>query len=506
MNRPPRTGQLDSSGLPTATITRELVSRIREAEAVSRRLEPGAATRAAVRDRVVAYGETFLASLPDRKCYEIDKTAAREIRRWPIEEGPADVDRVLDVWARCVDEPGINPASAGHVGYIPGGGQYYAALGDYLAAVTNRYVGVRFAGPGAVEMENSLLDWMRDLVGYPEGYGGVLVSGGSVANLVAIVAAREAHALRASEYERAVVYASGHVHHCVDKALRVVGLGDCVRREIDLDDRYRMDPGALEGAIAEDRAAGLRPWLVIATAGTTDVGAIDPLDEVGRIAAANECWYHIDAAYGGFFALVPECRGRLQGMESSDSIVLDPHKGLFLPYGTGAVLARDKRTLLQAYALTANYMQDTLAEEARERTSPADLSHELSRHFRGPRVWLPLKLLGVEPFRACLEEKRLLTLYFHQRVRELGFEVGPEPDLSVSTYRYVPERGDPNAFNLALTEELHRDGRIFVSTTTMDGAFTLRMCALAFRTRLETVDLLLQLLADNVARLSETMP
>lgn len=485
---------------PSATA--DLVERIRRVEAVSRRLDPDAAARRAARERVLSYAETFLEGLPGRKAYEVDKEAARDVRCWPITDEPAAANQVMEVWERCVDGPGLNPASGGHLGYIPGGGLYYSSLGDYLAAVTNRYAGVRFAGPGAVEMEHAVLDWIAGLVGYPDGHGGVLVSGGSVANLVAVVAAREARGIAARDVPRTVVYASSHVHHCVDKALRIVGLGECVRREIGLDARYRMRPDALRRAIEEDRREGLRPWLVIATAGTTDVGAIDPLAEIGEVARDAGCWYHIDAAYGGFFALLPECAGRLRGMEDSDSIVLDPHKGLFLPYGTGAVLTRDKRALLEAYSLTAHYMQDTREEEARARSSPADLSHELSRHFRGPRIWLPLKLHGVGPFRACLEEKRLLALYFHERVQELGFEVGPRPELSVATYRYVPERGDPNAFNRALIDALHRDGRVFVSSTTLDGRFTLRMAALAFRTRLRHVDTLLEMLGGAVADLT----
>jgi glutamate/tyrosine decarboxylase-like PLP-dependent enzyme len=339
---------------------------------------------------------------------------------------------------------------------------------------------------------------MAGLVGYPEGAGGNLASGGSIANLIGIVTARDAKGLEARDFERAVVYMTGQVHHCVDKALRVAGLGGCVERYVALDERYRMIPSELERAIVEDDAAGLIPWLVIASAGTTDVGAIDPLEAIGRIARANGLWYHIDAAYGGFFALVDECRPKLAGMELSDSIVLDPHKGLFLPYGTGALLVQDRRALQRAHYYTAAYMQDVVAEESREAGSPAELSPELTKHFRGLRLWLPLKLHGVGPFRACLEEKLLLTRYFYAEVEKLGFEVGPEPELSVATYRWVPESGDANAFNQALVEEIHRDGRIFISSTMLDGSFVLRLAVLTFRSHLETIDLTLRILKEKV--------
>jgi len=239
---------------------------------------------------------------------------------------------------------------------------------------------------------------------------------------------------------------------------------------------------------------------VIASAGTTDVGAVDPLQEIGEIAKQHNLWYHIDGAYGAFFILVEKCKELLKGMELSDSIVMDPHKGLFLPYGLGTVLVKDKQKLHKAHYYDANYMQDAKTN-SEEILSPAELSPELTKHFRGMRLWLPLKLMGLKPFRACLEEKLWLTKYFHQKVQELGFEAGPEPELSVSTYRYVPEHGDANSFNEKLIKEIHKDGRVFLSSTMLDGKFTLRMAALSFRTHLDTIDLALEMLQEKVKKL-----
>lgn len=480
-----------------------MIERIRELEELSRRLEPDRAERARVRDAAIAYADDFLDRIDELKAYQIDVEPAKGLRDRPISDEPTSIGELLRLIRECVDEPGLNPASGGHLAYIPGGGLYYSAVGDYLADVTNNYAGVRFAGPGAVEMENLLLDWMAELVGYPTGSAGNLASGGSIANLIGIVTARDAHGLRARDYPRAVVYLTEQVHHCVDKALRVAGMGECVTRQVALDDRYRMRPSDLTRRIAEDRAEGLIPWLVIASAGTTDVGAIDPLEPIGRIAKENDLWYHVDAAYGGFFALLDEYRPRLRGMELSDSIVLDPHKGLFLPYGTGAVLVKDRAALHRAHHYHANYMQDILQAEAAQIASPADFSPELSKHFRGLRLWLPLLLHGLAPFRAGLEEKLLLARYFHDEVRKLGFEVGPEPELSVVTYRWVPDHGDANDFNRALVEEIHRDGRVFISSTMLDGKYTLRMAALAFRTHRDTVDRLLTILEEKVKILSD---
>jgi glutamate/tyrosine decarboxylase-like PLP-dependent enzyme len=271
---------------------------------------------------------------------------------------------------------------------------------------------------------------------------------------------------------------------------------------VPLDDRYRMRADALESAIASDRAAGLVPFLVIASAGTTDTGVVDPIEDIAAICAKENLWLHVDAAYGGFFILCEEGRRALGRLDGSDSLVMDPHKTLFLPYGSGAILVRDRTRLLESHHYQANYMQDALS--ARDELSPADLSPELTKHFRGLRLWLPLLLHGLAPFRAALEEKMLLARYFHQRLLERpGFEVGPLPDLSVVTFRYRPASGDPDLFNRKLVEAIHRDGRVFLSSTILDGRFTLRCAVVSFRVHLETIDLALDILDREVRRLEE---
>lgn len=473
--------------------------RIRQLEAEGRLLDPDARERDRLLKVTHGYAQGLLNELSDRLAYGHEKSAASHIRDLPIGEATHRIEALVDLLDEAVVRTGILPAHPGHVGYIPGGGIYASALADYLADVTNEYVGVWFAGPGAVEIENATLAWMADLVGYPVGAAGNLASGGSIASLIAVVTAREAAALTPADYEGVVIYSTSHGHHCVEKAVYVAGLGKAVHRQVALDERYRMVPESLVQLIAADRAAGLRPWLILASAGTTDVGAIDPLAEIAEIARREDLWFHVDAAYGAFFALVDECRPRLEGMERSDSIVLDPHKGLFLPYGTGAVLVRDGQKLRDAHGYDAPYLQDM--EAAEENQAPAALSPELTKHWRGLRVWLPLLLHGVEPFRACLEEKLELARYFYGEIKKLGFEVGPKPELSVVTFRWVPENGDANAFNRALVREIHRDGRIFLSSTMIEGKFTLRLAVLVFRTHLDTIDLMLALLRDLVVQL-----
>ncbi len=480
----------------------ELTKRLRELEAEARLLEPEETGRQAAFSAVAAYAASFLTGLGDRKAYRTPPERGNPFSGQMFKEDPVPIGPVLQMLAEYVDGPGINPASGGHLGYIPGGGIYSAALGDYLAAVTNRYAGVSFASPGAVQMENALIDWMAALVGYPATAAGALLSGGSIANLTALVTARDAAGVGCREVPRTVIYLTRQVHHCIDKALRIAGMSECIRRQVPMDAHYRMVPAALEAAVRKDREAGLNPWLVIASAGTTDTGMVDPLPAIGEIARQFGLWYHVDGAYGAFFALCEPGKKILRGMEMSDSLVMDPHKTLFLPYGLGAVLVRNRDHLLHSQHYQANYMQD--AREGAADLSPADLSPELSKHFRGLRMWLPLMLHGLAPFRAALEEKMLLAQYFYENIRAMdGFEVGPFPDLSVVTYRYVPKYGDADAFNRRLVQEIYRDGRIFVSTTLLEGRYTLRMAAVAFRTHRDTIDLALEILQEKTARLAQ---
>ncbi len=470
-------------------------------EKVSRLLEPDTADREVVRKQVIDYTEHFINNIDSVRAYNISKEKEVGLLTSPISEDPINIEEVLSLLNNHVDNPGLNPASGGHLGYIPGGGIYYSALGDYLADIFNRYAGIYFAGPGAVRMENMLLQWIAGIMNYPPQAIGNLTSGGSIANLIGIVCARDAAQLKARDFDKAVIYLTQQVHHSVDKAIRIAGLKECIVRHVPMDVGYRMKADELAKIIVQDKLKKLMPFLVIASAGTTDVGAIDPLEGIGAIAQKHNLWYHIDAAYGGFFMLTEEGKKKLKGIESSDTLVVDPHKGLFLPYGSGVVLAKDGKQLNASHAYQANYMQDAL--QATDEISPADVSPELTKHFRGLRLWLPLKLMGVKPFWACLEEKLLLAKYFYHEIQKMGFEVGSYPDLSVVTYRYIPKHGDANEFNKRLCEEVQKDGRIFISSTLLNGKFTLRAAILSFRTHLQTIDLLLNVLKEKVKMLEQ---
>lgn len=471
------------------------ISKIQELEKIARKLEPTPELRKAAREGVINYTENFIENIETIPAFVEERKSSEVLANLSVSETPASLNEVIDTLKTGLDVSGLNPASGGHLGYIPGGGIYYAALGDYWADITNRYAGIFYAGPGAVRLENSLIRWVAELVRYPADCAGNLASGGSIANLSAIVAARDFQKITSEKVKKSVIYVSSQAHHCIFKAIRIAGLNECIIRYLPLDENYRIKPDELDVIIQEDIGQNLTPFLVIASAGTTDVGAVDPLEAIGKIAKKYNLWYHIDAAYGGFFILTDYGKQILKGIELSDSIVLDPHKGLFLPYGLGMVLVKNKQALTTSQYYRANYMQDALAAD--EELSPAEASPELTKHFRGLRLWLPLKLLGLQPFRACLEEKLMLTRYFYAEIKKLGFETGPYPDLSVASYRYIPKSGDANVFNKKLMDEIIKDGRVFISSTMLEDRFMLRLAVLSFRTHLSTINILLELLREK---------
>jgi glutamate/tyrosine decarboxylase-like PLP-dependent enzyme len=250
----------------------------------------------------------------------------------------------------------------------------------------------------------------------------------------------------------------------------------------------------LEARIAEDRRLGLLPWLVFASAGTVNTGAVDPLDDVAAVARRAGLWLHVDAAYGGFFILTDRARTQLAGMAGADSVVLDPHKGLFLPYGCGAVLVRDGEALRKGFAFTSSYLSDV---HAGADLSPTDYSPELTRHFRALRLWMSLKLHGIEPFRAALEEKLILAQLAHERLTSMsGIETVPAPELSCVAFRV---RGDGDHATERLLARVLERGRVQMSSTRLWGRLYLRICVLCFRSHLSDVDEALAEIAAAVA-------
>lgn len=471
---------------------------IEKLENISRILEPALEKRNELSQEALAYADHFLDNMESDPVYCVNFQNLEE--DFTISEEPVAAKQIIKLIKTQVDHPGLNPASGRHLAYIPGGGVFPGAIGDYLAAIFNKYAGLYFASPGGVKLENNLLRWMGDLIGYPASSLGNLTSCGSMANLIGIVTARDAKEIISSKVAKSVIYVTPHVHHSVQKALRIAGLSESKLHIVTVDEEYKMRPEDLEIKINNDLSDGLIPFLAIGSVGTTDTGAVDPICEISSICIKYNLWLHVDASYGGFFILCKEGQKIVQDLHLADSVVLDPHKGLFLPYGLGAILVKDGKYLFNSFHYTADYMQDSL--RMRDEISPADLSPELTKHFKGLRLWVPLLFYGLHPFRAALEEKILLAIYFYQKIKGIsGFEVGPPPQLSVVIYRYIPRKGDANKFNLKLVEEIQNDGRVFISSTKIGGLVFLRLAVLSFRTHKNHIDLCIEVLREMSGQL-----
>jgi aromatic-L-amino-acid decarboxylase len=314
-----------------------------------------------------------------------------------------------------------------------------------------------------------------------------------MANFSAIVAARRERL--PEDFFSGTLYVSEQVHASVTKAAMLAGFPNRCIRTVPCTPRLRMDPARLADMVREDRASGRLPFLAIASAGTTNTGAVDPIADIADVCGAEGLWLHVDAAYGGFFQLTERGRERFDGIARADSITLDPHKGMFLPYGTGSLVVRDGRALRESHHRSAAYLQDLAGEE--EVPNFSEYSPELSRDFRGLRVWFPLKLHGVEAFRDALDEKLDLAQVLDAGLRAIsGIEVPWEPDLTVVAFRL--RDGDDEA-NRRLLERINASGRVFLSSTVIDGRFTLRACILSHRTHRDRIDECVDIVAKAAA-------
>ena len=466
------------------------IGRLREAAAP---LEPNSTDRqqlaAHALDHALAYWDQVEEAPSNRPWSEV---FSQRLEPEFAEQG-RDPAAVLDYVADCIDAPGFATTSPRFMAYIPGGAVFHSALGDLIAAASNKYSGFASASPGAVRIENACAAWLASIIGFPAEAAGTLTSGGSIANLTAIVTAREAR----DPDGGGAVYVTRFAHYCIDKALHIAGRSRSPKRMIATDENHRMSLDALGQALEEDRRNGVRPWLVVASAGTVDTGAIDPLPEIAELCRRYGAWLHVDGAYGGLFALCDEGRALLKGIDQADSVALDPHKTLFLPYGTGAALVRDGRHLTDAFSASGEYIRPL--GESEVGPSPADLSPELTRHFRAMRLWLPLQIAGVAAFRAAQSEKLALARYFHQRLSEIdGFDPGSAPDLSVVAFRYLPESGDADEFTERLLKHLQQEGRVMMSGTRIDGTYYIRCAILCFRTHIEHVDQAIEAILEGV--------
>ncbi len=430
-------------------------------------------------ERIVPYIE----SLPDQPAADVKDIAAlaRSVMQ-PLPEHAEPFPQILGVLFDKLIPKRFNTAGPGYLAYIPGGGIFHSAVADLIADAVNPYVGVWLAAPALAQLEATVVRWFADIVGYPPESRGVLTTGGSMANFIALVTARRSKL--PEDFLTGTIYASDQVHHSVVKAAMLAGFPERHVREISSDGQFRIRVDLLKKQIEDDRHKGFLPFLIVASAGTTNTGAVDDLPALASLAERENLWLHVDAAYGGFFNLTERGRRVLRGIERTDSIVLDPHKGLFIPYGTGSLLVRDGEALRKAHALHAEYLPPM--QEDPDFVDFCLYSPELSRDFRGLRVWLPIKLHGIGAFRANLDEKLDLAEWATDQLRSIpGIEIVAEPQLSIVAFRLADatlSTDAQNNLNRRLLDRINARQRVYLTSTTLGGRFVIRICVLSFRT------------------------
>lgn len=452
-------------------------------------------------EAAVARVVSFIADLPNQPALgDVHAKALCRQLRENVPPGPTSFDELLRGIFDLVPHS-FNAASPGYLAFIPGGGLFPAAIADFLADGVNRYTGVWQAAPALLQLEANALDWLREWMQFPPSAAGLFTTGGSMANFNAIVCARER---LGTSLRDGTLYTSTQVHHSVLKSAKLAGILPDRVRSLPVDADFRMRPEALEDALARDRANGLRPFLVVSTAGTTNTGAVDPLPAITAICRREGLWHHVDGAYGACFYAVEALRPLLAGIPDVDSLTLDPHKGLFLPYGTGALFVREGRALRAANQATAGYLPDM--PDAAEFYDPSMHGPDLSRGFPGLRVWLCLKLFGAEKILAAIAEKRALAVDAATRIARIpGIVIDAPPQLSLFAFHVAAPGGsqaDENTLTRRLLDGVNRRGHVMLTGCTMeDGRFLGRVCVLSFRTRQDRIDRCVEDLSEETQAL-----
>jgi aromatic-L-amino-acid/L-tryptophan decarboxylase len=432
-----------------------------------------------------------------------------------VPEHGEDAGELLRTTARLLFRHSTFNAHPLFLGYITSSPAPIGVLGELLASAVNQNCGGWTLSPLASEIEAQTVRWIAELIGYPVTTGGVLVSGGNVANFTCFLAARTAAArwnvrqsgLRAPAGERLTVYASAETHTWIQKAADLFGLGTDAIRWIDTDRAQRMDVAALRAALERDVAAGLRPLLVVGTAGSVSTGAIDPLHEIADVCRAHGVWFHIDGAYGGFAAAAPDAAPELGAFAAADSIAVDPHKWLYAPLEAGCALVRDAAALRDAFSYHPPYYHFGV-----EAVNYVDYGLQNSRGFRALKVWLALRHSGRAGYARMISDDIALARRLHDAVAAHA-ELEPVTcALSITTFRYVPpalrpQLGSPAAeerldrINRELLDRLQKGGEAFVSNAIVDGRYVLRACIVNFNTTAADIDAL----PDVVARVGRVV-
>jgi glutamate/tyrosine decarboxylase-like PLP-dependent enzyme len=436
----------------------------------------------------------------------IGMTASRKDMEKLLSESPPDAGRpfanVIQEFAEHVVPYAFRVNHPRFLAFIPSAPNLVSVLGDMLCAGTNFFAGVWLEAPGPTQVEIVVLDWLKQFLGFPEDAEGILTSGGSEANLTALVAARER--LSFSDHRRAVIYVAEQRHWSIDRAAKIAGFAADQIRVVPEDHQFRLRSAALGPLVTQDRDSGRLPWLVVANAGATNTGTVDALGELADFCKREELWLHVDAAYGWSATLDPNEKLHLKGIERADSLTLDPHKWFGQCFEAGCVLVRQPGLLARAFTLRPDYMKDV--EPAQDEVNFADRSLALTRRFRALKIWMSIKTLGVDWYRSLVRHSCRLAEFAELLLRVHGsFEVLCERRLSIVCFRFRPpsmrvttERDEERVdeLNLKLLDALRASGKAFISSTRLRGRVALRLCFVNWRTTAADVEAVIGLLAE----------
>jgi len=403
--------------------------------------------------------------------------------REPLPEGPTPVNALLDQLQRVVWPNIGNVQHPRFFAFIPSPSNFVSVMADALAAGFNPFAGNWLEGSGPAQIELVTIDWLREMCGLPETAGGLFVSGGSMANLTALAAARQA--MLDGRGDDAVIYFSDQTHNSVEKALRVLGFAREQIRALPSDEIFRLPVESLSRATACDRAEGKRPFCVIANAGTTNTGAIDPLDQLADLCERENLWLHVDGAYGAAACLSERGRKLLAGIERADSLSLDPHKWLFQPFEIGCVLTRDARLLKKTFNTMTGILEDTKRAEEEE-INYYDYGVQLTRGFRALKLWLSLKTFGAAAFREAINRGFEMAEFAENLLRQsVCWRIAAPAAMGIVTFRYVAEGRSEieiNDIHRRMVEMMSEDGFAFANSTTLRGQTVMRLCTINPRT------------------------
>ena len=455
---------------------------------------------------VVQLVTQYLGDLRDRKVYRAMSSSEIRDRLDPaLPIKGADFDTLLKTFRETIIPFSRQNAHPRMFGYVQSPGTALAAFADLLASTLNANLTAWRSAPAAVEIERLTIDWIRQILGFNSEAGGLFVSGGSIANLAALAAARQT---KIGSLGKLCIYASTETHHSIAKAAALLGIGQENVRHVAVDESYKIRLDDLVAKIAADTAAGRQPFCVVANAGTVNTGAIDPLPEIREIAHRHQLWMHVDGSYGAFALLAKSARGALAGLAQADSVALDPHKWLYLPVDVGCVIYRDPELARAAFTHEAEYTR-IIGAEAEEAFAFWDYGPELSRRFRALKVWMLLKGVGLQSLGEAIENNLACARHLDSLVRASeDFEMAAPVELSIFCFRHLPPqlKGEGpekiDAYNERLLVALQGDGSSYLSNTTLAGRFALRGCVLNYRTTFQDMEMLL----DDLRRVAKSLP